>query len=155
MLATKWFFYINFDDNSLIKYVQFPLEIEGCTDLRNCNESEIADLNWAGKNQGLLTYEAAVLRGFLEADLTSCRDQARGEALEINTCLHGAWVLTASPEALEGGWETFSDNEKNEIITYRQVLADMVQENVLVQEDVFNPVWPVPPTVLVNFHKNN
>ena len=149
MLATKWFFYINFDDNSLIKYVQFPLEIEGCTDLRNCNESEIADLNWAGKNQGLLTYEAAVLKGFLEADLASCRDQAREVASDINKGLCGALILTASPEALEGGWETFSDNEKNEIITYRQVLAD------LVQEDVFNPVWPVPPTVLVNFHKNN
>ena len=149
MIYANWFFYINFDDNSLIRYTQFPLEIEGCADLKNCDESEIADLNWAGKNQGLLTYEAAVLKGFLEADLASCRDQAREVASDINKGLCGALILTASPEALEGGWETFSDNEKNEIITYRQVLAD------LVQEDVFNPVWPLSPTVLVNFHKNN
>lgn len=148
MHAFKWFFRVNLVDDSLIEYTLLPNAVGSCSDLLSRSESEISDLNWAGVGEGFLNRQAALNKGITEEQLIEAKNNSTLSATDINQSYALCLFENANHEDVNNAWESFSDIERSQIVNYRQALQNIEHE------DIFNPVWPDSPAVLVNFYKN-
>jgi hypothetical protein len=147
MFKSKWYYRVNFITNSLVEYATLPPQAGNCDNVASRNDTEVSDLNWAGVNEGYLTYQAAMDRGFSEEQLKNVRASQEAAALLLEaqiTQLKLQLSEAADNDKVNNSWESFSESEKNEIIIYRQQISDIATS------DGFIPELPVSPSVLVN-----
>ena len=148
MYDFKWFYRVNLVDNSLMELTLLPGTVGSCSDLLSHSEIEISNLNWAGVNEGYLTYQTALSIGITEEQIKAVKNLNNQTAIEINQSHTSLLYDFANHEDINSVWDSFSGTEKEEILSYRQALQ------VIEHNDIFSPVWPSVPLPIVNFYKN-
>ena len=147
LFKTKWYFHINLSDNTVIEYTPLPSHI-GEVEIDGLNENQLSNLNIVGINEGFMTEPAALAHGISQALLNESKERSKEFAESLNNNFKQSLIEIANHEDVNRAWGRFSDQERGDILSYRQQLAEMVTT------EVFNPVWPEQPEVLVNFYIN-
>lgn len=147
LFNTKWYFHINLTDNTVMEYIPLPSHI-GEVDIAALNESQLSNLNIVGINEGFMTESAAIAHGISQEHLEEGRESSKEFAESLNNNFKKSLIEDANHEDVNRAWGRFSDQERSDILSYRQQLSETVIT------DVFNPVWPEQPEVLVNFYIN-
>jgi hypothetical protein len=146
MQNKKWYYRINLQNLTAIEYTQILDSwgnVSGLNATSLVDEATIADMNWAGHNEGFLSKEAALAKGVTQAEL----DRVMPVAVEVGLIFlreKRDILLSASDRAVViDRWETYTQEQKTTISTYRQALRDITTTG-----DVFNPTWPAIPEIM-------
>jgi|688.fasta_scaffold622789_2 hypothetical protein len=142
-MNTNWYYRINLADKTAIEYTQIPEVWGNCSGLNAASDETLADMNWAGHNEGFLSSSAALAQGVSQAELDRVLPLAKEVAKAIIRKKRNT-LLDASDKAITiDRWEGYSAETKTIISSYRQALRD-----ITTSDDLFSPAWPTIPTEL-------
>lgn len=142
-MNTNWYFRINLADKTAIEYTQIPEVWGNCSGLNSSDDETLADMNWAGHNEGFLSSSAALALGVAQSELDRVTPLAR-EVAKVHIRKTRNILLDASDKAVTiDRWEGYSAETKTIITSYRQALRDITSG-----DNLFNPTWPTIPTEL-------
>ena len=142
-MNTNWYYRINLADKTAIEYMQIPEVWGNCSGLNSSDDATLADMNWAGHNEGFLSPSAALELGVSQAELDRVMPVAREVAKAVIRKKRDQ-LLDASDKAVTvDRWDGYSTEVKAEIAAYRQSLRDMTEV-----ADLFDPDWPTIPDSL-------
>lgn len=142
-MNTNWYYRINLADKTAIEYMQIPEVWGNCSGLNSSDDATLADMNWAGHNEGFLKLEAALALGVPQSELDKVMPVAREVAKSVIRKRRDQ-LLDASDKAVTiDRWESYSPEIKAEISAYRQALRDFTNT-----EELFYPTWPAIPDSL-------
>ena len=142
-MNTNWYFRINLADKTAIEYTQIPEVWGNCSGLDSSDDETLADMNWAGHNEGFLSSSAALALGVAQSELDRVTPLAR-EVAKVHIRKTRNILLDASDKAVTiDRWEGYSAETKTIITSYRQALRDITSG-----DNLFNPTWPTIPTEL-------
>ena len=142
-MNTNWYYRINLADKTAIEYTQIPEVWGNCSGLSSSSDETLADMNWAGHNEGFLSSSAALALGVSQTELDRVLPVAREVAKAIIRKKRNT-LLDASDKAVTiDRWEGYSAEVKSNIAAYRQALRD-----ITTSDSLFNPTWPTIPTEL-------
>lgn len=142
-MNTKWYYRINLADKTAIEYMQIPEVWGNCSGLNSSDDETLADMNWAGHNEGFLSKSAALALGVVESELEKVMPVAKEVAKTVLRKKRNA-LLDASDKAVTiDRWEGYTQATKDEIVAYRQALRDLTSI-----DNPFEPEWPAIPISL-------
>lgn len=142
-MNTNWYYRINLADKTAIEYMQIPEVWGNCSGLNSSSDETLADMNWAGHNEGFLSSSAALALGVSQTELDRVLPVAREVAKALIRKKRNT-LLDASDKAVTiDRWEGYSAETKTGITVYRQALRDMTSG-----DNLFSPSWPAIPTEL-------
>lgn len=149
-MNTKWYYRINLADKTAIEYTQIPEVWGNCSGLNDASDETLADMNWAGHNEGFLSASAAKALGVSQSELEKVIPVAR-EVAKARIRKSRDILLDASDKAVTvDRWESYSAATKSAISAYRESLRHMTSV-----DDVFNPTWPEIPEELSYLRRVN
>jgi hypothetical protein len=146
MQNKKWYYRINLETLTAIEYTQILDSwgnVSGLNATSLVDEATIADMNWAGHNEGFLSKEAALAKGVTQAELDRVMPVAEEVCLELVRQKRNTLLSASDRAVVIDRWETYTQEQKTTISTYRQALRDITTTG-----DVFNPTWPDIPEIM-------
>lgn len=146
MQNKKWYYRINLETLAAIEYTQILdswSNVSGLNATSMVNEATIADMNWAGHNEGFLSKEAALAKGVTQAELDRVMPLAEEMCLEIVRQKRDILLSASDRAVVIDRWETCTQEQKTTISTYRQALRDITKSS-----DIFNVTWPDIPQIM-------
>lgn len=142
-MNNKWYYRINLADKTAIEYMQIPEVWGNCSGLNAASDETLADMNWAGHNEGFLSAEQALALGVSQSELDKVIPLAT-EVAKIGLRKKRDVLLNESDKFVTPDrWESYSSEKKAVISNYRQALR-----NITSSSDVFNCTWPTIPSEL-------
>lgn len=143
MKNNKWYYRVNLETKKIIEYTQIPDVWNNCSGLSSSDDDTLADLNWAGHNQGFLSKEAAILAGVSSTEITRMQGLVDEVHKEIVRKKRDILLLQSDKAVMPDRWETYSDEKKTGISNYRQALRDITNS-----VNINNITWPSLPAGL-------
>jgi len=142
MANSKWYYLCNLQDKVALEYTLIPAVWGNITGLSDASDETLADLAWSNNpNRGFLTPQAVSSAGItISASVTALATEVAKELIRKK---RSTLLAKTDADVTIDRWNSYTDEKKTTIATYRQALRDMTST-----PDVFYPVYPAIPAGL-------
>lgn len=140
MSNRNWYYRVNLETKEIIDYMQVPDVWRNCSGLSSSDEATLADMNWAGHNEGFLTKDAAITLGVSASEFTRTDNLVTEVNKEVVRKKRNILLAQSDKAVLLDRWSTYSDTKKAGITEYRQTLRD-----ITASVNINNITWPALP----------